>query len=76
MAWHWKPAIARNKTPHHRDALLQIPREKKEKKKDALYLSVFEWTRFFFYVSYWRRDCYFKWSSEPREQLFIGRQVV
>ena len=26
-----------------------------------------------FYVSYWRRDRYFTWSSEPREGLAIGR---
>ena len=27
----------------------------------------------YFYVSYWRRDRYFTWSSEPREGLAIGR---
>ena len=27
----------------------------------------------YFYVSYWRRDCHFTWSSEPREGLAICR---
>ena len=26
-----------------------------------------------FYVSYWRRDQHFTWSSEPREGLATGR---
>ena len=45
------------------------------KKKNALYLSVNVFSTevligdTIFYVSYWRRDRHFTWSSEPRESL-------
>ena len=29
----------------------------------------------YFYVSYWRRDSHFTWSSEPREGLAICRTI-
>ena len=49
-------------------------------KKYAFYLTVnvfstdenTNWGHYF-YVSYCRRDCYFTWSSEPREGLAIFR---
>ena len=48
-------------------------------KKNALYLSVNVFSRkvlfgdTIFYVSNWRRDRHFTWSSEPREGLAICR---
>ena len=45
------------------------------KTKNALYLSVSVFSTkvligdTIFYVSNWRRDCHFTWSSEPREGL-------
>ena len=55
---------------------LKIPTEpKKKKKKNALYVSVnvFSTKVLFgdtiFYVSNWRRDRHFTWSSEPHEGL-------
>ena len=36
--------------------------------KNALYLSIIVFSKkVYFYVSCWRRDCHFTWSSEPRE---------
>ena len=51
--------------------------EKKAWKKNELYLSVNIFSTkvligdTIFYVSYWRRDCHFTWSSEPREGLAV-----
>ena len=49
-----------------------------KKQKKALYLSVNVFStkvltgNTIFYVSYWRRDQHFTWSSEPREGLAAG----
>ena len=50
-----------------------------QKVKKALYLSVHVFSTkvaigdTIFYVSYWRQDRHFTWSSEPREGLAICR---
>ena len=54
-------------------AVNKIPRLVRMWKKNALYLSVNVFSTkvligdTIFYVSYWRRDRHFTWSSEPRE---------
>ena len=51
----------------------------KNQKQNALYLSVNVFSTkvligdTIFYVSYWRRDRHFTWSSEPREGLAAGK---
>ena len=58
-----------------RYAVNKIPRLVRMWKKNALYLSVNVFSTkvligdTIFYVSYWRRDRHFTWSSEPREGL-------
>ena len=53
-----------------------IQKEHTKREKKALYLSVNVFSTkvpicmgHYFYVSYWRRDRHFMWSSEPREDL-------
>ena len=37
----------------------------------STYLALKHYLRTLFYVSFWRRDCHFTWSSEPREGLAV-----
>ena len=59
--------------------LKAIKKKEGEEEEKALYLSVnLISTKVLigdtiFYVSYWRRDRYFTWSSEPREGLLVCR---
>ena len=60
-------------------ASIESNKKKKEEEEKALYLSVnlistkvLIWDTIF-YVSYWRRDRHFSWSSEPGEGLLVCR---
>ena len=60
-------------------ASIESNKKKKEEEEKALYLSVnLISTKVLigdtiFYVSYWRRDRHFTWSSEPGEGLLVCR---